>query len=169
MNGNLLAFSVVATLAVMGALGVVFFTNAVRSALSLVATFALLAVLYLTLDAQLLAWTQLLVYAGAIMVLFLFVIMVLNLTRQASLDERRDPKRVAGFVLGVAFIGVVGTQVLAPLLMNGDADLAPKGYGQPQAIGMALFTDYGYPFEAVSVLLMVGIVGSILLAKRRLR
>lgn len=169
MNPNLLAFSFIAALAVMGAIGVVFFQNAVRSALSLVATFGLLAVLYLTLEANLLAWTQILVYAGAIMVLFLFVIMVLNLTKQASLDSQKDVKRIVGAALGAAFVGLVGSQVLTPMLTTGDPIFAPKGYGQPQAIGMALFTDYGYPFEAVSVLLLVGIVGSILLAKRRIR
>ena len=169
MNPNLIVFCVLATLTVFAAVGVVFFPNAVRSALSLVATFALLSVLYLTLNANLLAWTQLLVYAGAIMVLFLFVIMVLNLRSQPALDDRRDPKRLIGAVLGAAFVGLIGAQVFTPLFSTSDSILAPKDYGQPQAIGMALFTDYGYPFEAVSVLLLVGIVGSILLAKRRLR
>lgn len=169
MSANLLIFSAIAALAVMGALGVVFFKNAVHSALSLVGTFALLAILYLTLQANLLAWTQILVYAGAIMVLFLFVVMVLNLSKQASLDSQKDIKRVIGPALGAAFVGLIGSQVLTPLVSASDATFAPKGYGQPQAIGMALFTDYGYPFEAVSVLLLVGIVGSILLAKRRLR
>ncbi|MHB8637160.1 MAG: NADH-quinone oxidoreductase subunit J family protein [Fimbriimonadaceae bacterium] len=169
MNVNLVIFSVIATLTVLGAIGVVFFPNAVRSALSLVATFGLLSVLYLTLNANLLAWTQLLVYTGAIMVLFLFVIMVLNLRRQASLDEKRDPKRVIGAVLGAAFAGLIGVQVLTPYIGVVDMRFAPQGYGQPEAIGKALFTDYGYPFEAVSVLLLVGIVGSILLAKRRIR
>jgi len=169
VNPNLLVFSVLATLTIMAALGVVFFPNAVRSALSLVGAFALLSVLYLTLNANLLAWTQLLVYTGAIMVLFLFVIMVLNLRSQAALDERRDPKRVIGAVLGAAFVGLIGAQVLTPFFGVVDAHYSPIGYGQPQAIGMALFTDYGYPFEAISVLLLVGIVGSILLAKRRLR
>lgn len=169
MNPNLLVFSVIALLTVLAALGVVFFPNAVRSALSLVATFALLSLLYLTLNANLLAWTQLLVYAGAIMVLFLFVIMVLNLRSQAALDERRDPKRVIGAMLGAAFVAIIGSQVLAPVLSAGDSAFASEDYGQPQTIGLALFTDYGYPFEAVSVLLLVGIVGSILLAKRRIR
>jgi NADH-quinone oxidoreductase subunit J len=169
VNPNLLVFSVLATLIVLAALGVVFFPNAVRSALSLVAAFALLSVLYLTLNANLLAWTQLLVYTGAIMVLFLFVIMVLNLRSQAALDERSDPKRIIGAVLGAAFVGLIGAQVLTPFIGVADTHLSPEGYGQPQAIGMALFTDYGYPFEAISVLLLVGIVGSILLAKRRLR
>jgi len=173
LNPNLFAFSVVAILSVLSALGVVFFKNAVRSALSLVATFALLSVLYLTLDAQLLAWTQLVVYAGAIMVLFLFVIMVLNLSKQPALIERRDPKLMLATLLGFGFAGIIGVQVVTPLLPPSeivkDPVLAPNGFGQPQAIGMALFTDYGYPFEAISVLLLVGIVGSILLAKRRLR
>jgi len=168
LNPNLLVFSVLATLTVLSALGVVFFPNAVRSALSLVATFFLLAVLYFTLRADLLGISQIVVYAGAIMVLFLFVIMVLRLGSAAALAERSDPKRVIGDVLGIGFVVLVGSQIFAPLsgyeLIN-----APGAYGQPQSIGKALFTDYGYPFEAVSVLLMVGIVGSILLAKRRIR
>ncbi len=165
---NMVAFGLLASLIILFALGVVFFPNAVRSALSLVATFFLLAVLYFTLGADLLGISQIVVYTGAIMVLFLFVIMLLKLGTTDALVEKFDPKKVIGGALGLGFIALVGTQVFAPLAGLNELT-APAGFGQPQAIGKALFTEYGYPFEAVSVLLMVGIVGSILLAKRRIR
>ena len=115
MNPNLFVFSVLATLIVLFALGVVFFNNAVRSALSLVATFFLLAVLYFTLHADLLGISQIVVYAGAIMVLFLFVIMLLNLGSGAALNEKRDPKKIIGAVLVLGFIAMIGSQVFTPL------------------------------------------------------
>jgi NADH-quinone oxidoreductase subunit J len=109
------------------------------------------------------------VYTGAIMVLFLFVIMLLNLGAPHLLVEKRDPKKYLGILLGCGMFVLLGSQLLPALLkVNAatlDADLIK--FGGPEAIGRTLFTTYVYPFEAVSVLLLIGIVGSILLAKRR--
>ena len=164
---SLLLFGGVAGLAALAAVGVVLFDNAIRSALCLILNFFLLAVLYFTLGSEMLGITQIVVYTGAIMVLFLFVIMLLNLGAPQLLKEKVDPKKPIATLLGGVLILLVGAQIL-PGLAGVTTVGAPDGAGGPQAIGRALFTDYVVPFEAVSVLLLVGIVGSILLAKRRL-
>ncbi|HRK21621.1 MAG TPA: NADH-quinone oxidoreductase subunit J, partial [Fimbriimonadaceae bacterium] len=153
---------------------VVAFSNAVRSALCLVVNFFTLAFLYFTLNAELLGITQIIVYTGAIMVLFLFVVMLLNLGRPDLLTEKFDLKRPMGILFGFGLFAIVLLQVVLPLQgsTTGSFELATqmadKNPGGPEAIGRALFTHYAWPFEIVSVLLLIGIVGSILLAKRRI-
>ncbi len=167
---ELVAFGGLATVAALAAIGVVAFNNAVRSALCLVVNFFLLAVLYFTLNAELLGISQVIVYTGAIMVLFLFVIMLLNLGAPQILHEKWDFKRPAGIVLALVFAGLIAGQIL-PSLMSASRPVsnpALDAYGSPQAIGRTLFSTYVFPFEAVSILLLIGIVGSILLAKRRI-
>lgn len=165
---NLIFFGMLAGLAAMTAVGVVAFTNAVRSALCLVLNFFTLAMLYFTLQAELLGITQIIVYTGAIMVLFLFVIMLLNLGSANTLEDRPDIiKKALGFLFGGALFGLIATQVVQPFLHT-TTTTAPAGFGAPQALGRALFTSYVWPFEVASVLLLIGIVGSILLAKRRI-
>lgn len=164
--GNLILFAIVAGIAALAAVGVVAFPNAVRSALCLVVNFFMLAFLYFTLNCEMLGITQIVVYTGAIMVLFLFVIMLLNLGAPHVLFERRDLKWVGGGVFGLALFGLVAAQVLAPLQKVTTVN-SPVNFGSPQSVGLTLFSDYLYPFEIVSILLLVGIVGSILLAKRK--
>lgn len=160
--------------AAASAVGVVAFSNAVRSALCLVVNFFTLAFLYFTLNAELLGITQVIVYTGAIMVLFLFVVMLLNLWRPDLRNEPMDLKRPLGIMFGIALAAMVLSQVVVPLrdssstTFERSADLVGKNPGGPEAIGRALFTHYAWPFEIVSVLLLIGIVGSILLAKRRI-
>ncbi len=165
---DLMIFGALAGLAAMTAVGVVVFNNAVRSALCLVLNFFTLAFLYFTLQAELLGITQIIVYTGAIMVLFLFVLMLLNLGSPSNIEERPDLiKKTLGFLFGGALFGLIATQVVQPFLET-RAQFAPPEYGSPQAMGRALFTSYVWPFELASILLLVGIVGSILLAKRRI-
>ena len=166
---ELLLFGAVAGAAALCAVGVVAFNNAIRSALCLVVNFFLLAFLYFTLNAEMLGITQVVVYTGAIMVLFLFVIMLLNLGAPHLLVEKRDPKKYVGILLGAGMFVLLGSQVLPALIKVNAATLSPDlaKFGGPEAIGRSLFTNYVYPFEAVSILLLIGIVGSILLAKRR--
>ncbi len=167
---ELLLFAAIAGAAAVCAIGVVAFKSAVRSALCLVVNFFLLSFLYFTLNAEMLGVTQVVVYTGAIMVLFLFVIMLLNLGGPQTIHEKIDPKKYLGFMLGAGLFVLLGSQILPSLLkvmpMKLDPELAK--FGGPEAIGRTLFTTYVYPFEAVSVLLLIGIVGSILLAKRRI-
>ncbi len=167
LGPNMLVFAAAAGLAVLASIGVVAFNNAIRSALCLVVNFFVLAVLYFTLNAEMLGVTQVVVYTGAIMVLFLFVIMLLNLGSKSLLEEKRDWKRPVGLGLGVALFALVGSQLL-PVTMKLTTPTAQENFGSPQAIGRTLFTNYVFPFEAVSVLLLIGIVGSIVLAKRRI-
>jgi len=160
-------FAVLAGIAALAAIGVVAFPNAVRSALCLVVNFFMLAFLYFTLNCEMLGITQIVVYTGAIMVLFLFVIMLLNLGSPQAFFERRDLKWIGGGLFGLGLLVVVGSQVLPPLLKFTQVR-AEATFGSPQSVGLSLFSDYLYPFEIVSVLLLIGIVGSILLAKRRI-
>lgn len=160
-------FTVLAIVAVLAALGVVLFSSPVRSAICLVVNFFVLAFVYFSLNAELLGITQILVYTGAIMVLFLFVIMLLNLGGPQAWKERREFRTVLGFGFGAALAGVIASQMVTHFREH-TRPFADDGYGSPQAIGRVLFTQYVWPFEVASVLLLVGIVGSILLAKRKL-
>lgn len=165
MSPNQIAFLLVGGLAALGATGVVAFgSKPVRSALCLVLNFFLLGILYFMLGAQLLGITQVMVYAGAIMVLFLFVVMVLQLQTQKIEDrkERRWPLAIVG---AVAFAATVASVVVT---FDPSPFSQPVGddFGRPQTIGTYLFTEYALPFEVASILLLVGIVGSVLLARR---
>ncbi len=136
----------------------------INSALSLILVMASLAVLYLLLGAEFLAAIQVIVYAGAIMVLFVFVIMLLN----AGVEERTGGSRVAlrfGFPGAVLFIGAV---VYAVTRGGPVHDLLPIGamYGSPVEIGRQLFHDFLLPFEVTSVLILIAIMGAVILARR---
>lgn len=167
LDGRTILFFLLAAVAAGTAIGVVAFGNAVRSALCLVLNFLALALLYFTLGTPLIGITQVIVYTGAIMVLFLFVIMLLNLRLPAALEEKPDHlKKALGFIVGGAFFGLIAAQVVSPFILHRQM-MAPKGYGEPDTIGNALFTTYVWPFEMTSILLVIGVVGSVLLAKRR--
>ncbi|MBX7131065.1 MAG: NADH-quinone oxidoreductase subunit J [Fimbriimonadaceae bacterium] len=167
MDSNLIIFGVMAFLSAIAAVGVVAMKSPVRSALCLVVNFFILAFIYFSLNAQLLGISQILVYTGAIMVLFLFVIMLLNLGAPQNLQEKKDIKPGIGVGLGIALFALIAFQVLLPL-QSLDSVRSSDDYGLPQTIGRNLFTTYVLPFEMASVLLLVGIVGAILLAKRKI-
>ncbi len=136
--------------------------NPVTSAMFLVLTIASLAVLFVLLNAFFLAAVQVLVYAGAVMVLFLFVIMLLDL----KAEERRRIRKAA-VLGGLVSVGVFIFIFLQSLLRSPlDADAAPTLRGSTAALGDLLFRQYLLPFEIVSVLLLVAIVGAVLLSKR---
>lgn len=174
MNAGQVAFMALALVALVGAAGVVLLDNPVRSALCLVLNFFVLGFLYFTLGTPMIGITQIIVYAGAIMVLFLFVIMMLKRQGALAKPEKPDSKVLMGLLLGGAlafsvFVTVIAPQsaMLATPPPNKETVFGPI-YGSPQAVGISLFTSYVWPFEVVSVLLLVGIVGSIMLAKRRI-
>ena len=164
---ELAAFGAIAGAMCLAAIGVVASKDAVRSALSLVGTFLLLAILYLAMGAEMIGITQIIVYTGAIMVLFLFVVMLLNLGAGNAVREKVDPKTGLGIVTGLALFALVGSQLLPPFLAV-TRPAAPADWGGPEVVGRAIFPQFVFPFEAVSILLLVGVVGSILLAKRKL-
>lgn len=158
-------FVLMAIVIVVTSIGVVAVRNPVRSALNLVANFFALAVLYLFLYAQFVAVVQIIVYAGAIMVLFLFTIMLLNLGSPAELAEHHELKRPITWGLALMLVVVLAGGVFARL---GEAQPAQDDIGTVQMVGKFLFTDWVYPFELTSLLLLIAIVGAIVMAKRRL-
>jgi NADH-quinone oxidoreductase subunit J len=162
-------FLVLSALAVVAALGVIFNRNAVHSALSLLVNFAVLAVFYLMLNAQFIAVVQVAVYAGAIVVLFLFVVMLLGAGGEVRLENWFNRRTL--FVVGAAVVllTLVGTVVFEGTIGGAVGTATPQQIaevGQTQALGMVLFTDYLLPFELASVLLLVGIVGAVVLGQR---
>lgn len=171
MTATDFGFWITAFLSVWTGAAVVISKNPVRAALFLVLNFVCLAALYLLLNAQLLAALQILVYAGAIMVLFLFVIMLLNLGGEQSLQDPLAGQKGAALLLGAVLLFGLGAAVRSAMAMEPAVRAnvqAPQGaYGdQVRDIGMSLMTEYLYPFELTSVLLLVGIVGVVLLARR---
>ncbi|MCE9558946.1 MAG: NADH-quinone oxidoreductase subunit J [Armatimonadetes bacterium] len=166
VTGNQVGFLMLAGLAMLMSIGVVVMKSPVRAAMCLVLNFFVLAFIYFTLNAQMLGITQIMVYAGAIMVLFLFVVMLLKSHAPAFNKEKIDFKPAVAVPLGLAMFVMIGSQVIWPLRSMSTIK-ADNSYGGPQAIAKVLFTDYVYPFEIISILLLVGVVGSVLLAKRK--
>jgi NADH-quinone oxidoreductase subunit J len=163
-------FGVLAALLVAAALGVVLLRSPIRCALSLVVALFLLAVMFLTLDAQLVAALQVIVYAGAIMVLFLFVIMLLNLREQPQVMVRLGMRLAAGLV-GSLFLLAVGRFLVARSVANAGTGMGaavPAAFGSTELLAERLFTQHLLAFEVTSVLLLVAIVGAVVLAKKTL-
>jgi len=139
--------------------------NPVTSAMFLVLTIVCMAGLFVLLHAFFLAAVQILVYAGAVMVLFLFVIMLLDLKE----EQRRKVNRF-GLVTGVVSVGALAALALKTIWSSGiGANLNPQFEGATGPLGRALFTQYLLPFEIVSALLLVAMVGVILLSKKDLK
>ena len=139
-----------------------------HSVLFLVANFLFVAALYVLLRAEFLAVIQVLVYAGGIVVLYLFVVMLVNLKRPP--EQHQDSRRLGR--LGLVLSGLVLAQLAAIATYNvGGASPAPtaaSAAGNVERVGMLLYTDYLIPFEVASILLLVAMVGAIVLAKREL-
>ena len=157
------AFFVIAALAVASALGVVLNRNPVHAACALVAHLFLLAVFFVGLDAQLVGVLQVIVYAGAVVVLFLFVIMLLNL--QEEPEAFAPSSMVAVAVAGGIALTIGVTVGLARTPVPSAALTGPFGNTEPLA--ERLFTTYLLPFELTSVLLLVAIIGAVVLGKKR--
>jgi NADH-quinone oxidoreductase subunit J len=137
----------------------------VRSALLLVLNFFTLALIYFMLSAQFIGALQVIVYAGAIMVLFLFVIMLLNLGSPEAVMQERDLKRPLAYLIGFGILATLVRQAFVLLLPM--TPQPPSQAGTAKVIGQALFTQWAYPVLLMGVLLTVGVIGSILLARRR--
>lgn len=161
-----LAFAILAILAVASALVVITHRNPVICALALAFNLVAIAGLYLVLDAQFVAMLQVIVYAGAIMVLILFVIMLLNLQAEARPRPSGVFQRWLAPVGTAAFVGLLARAIALEAPPAPGAP--PPGFGTAASVGQELFTRFYYPFEVVSLLLVVAMVGAVLLAKRRL-
>jgi NADH-quinone oxidoreductase subunit J len=165
-------FYLFAAAAVGASLLVIGQRNPVYSVMLLIASFAALAGLYILLDAPFTAVTQIIVYAGAIMVLFLFVVMLLNVPREDAAEydrshplNRPGPRRLGALLA----VGLVAELVWAlSYVLGGRSALSATAAGSVSSvreIGRVLFTDYAFPFEATSILILAAMVGAIVLAK----
>ena len=164
-------FYIFAALSVFGALGVLFLKNPIHCALSLVGTFFCLGSIYVMLNAEFVAVIQVLIYAGAIMVLFLFVLMLLS-----SSDTKMSSNK---WTLGKILAGLLSLGIfvqIAYLFTGNELKLGTKGeypievveeIGSIALIGRLLFTDYILSFEIIVILLLVAVIGAVVIAKRK--
>jgi NADH-quinone oxidoreductase subunit J len=169
---GLILFFIFAAICVGGAVNLLVQRHPINSALSLIVVMGSLAVIYLLLGAEFVAALQVIVYAGAVMVLFVFVIMLLN----AGAEERLPKGSRVALVLGVPGL-IIGLSISAwtvvrmtgldrvsiggPQIMNGT-----QSFGNPQAVGRLLFSDFLLPFEITSILILIAIMGAVVLARR---
>jgi NADH-quinone oxidoreductase subunit J len=172
---ELFVFLVAGGACIAGALGVVLNSNPVHAALSLVGTLFAIAVLFVAQQANFLAAVQVIVYAGAIVVLFLFVLMLLGVDKSEdlSIEPLGGGQRIAAFVVGLA---VLALPVLALWSTDGeatgahpqpgDANVIDSGVADVGQLGKSLYTTYLFAFEATSVLLVIAVVGAVVMARK---
>lgn len=168
MTIEVVLFYALAALAVFGALAMLLFVReVVASAMGLAVTMVSLAGIYLLLEAHLIAALQIIVYAGAILVLFLFVIMLFDPNNDDF--DRADPPQIAIKVAGIAAALMLGVAIAGVVSagLPGAGEL-PEGFGGFRDIGLQLFTAYVIPVEAAGLLLLAAMVGAVVLAKQRI-
>jgi NADH-quinone oxidoreductase subunit J len=166
MTPEIIAFIVLALVAVGSALGMLFSKNAIYAAIYLIINFTTVAIFYLILGGAFIAVAQIAVYAGAIMVLFLFVIMLLGaekLGQSGTLAWQKPLAILLGIVLTVESLYVLFFRAGQPI----PAKVLTDGFGSPYSIGMELFQSYLLPFEVTSVLLLVAMIGAIVLTRQK--
>lgn len=173
ITAELVVFVILAASTIGGALMTITRRNPVTAVMSLVATFFALAGIYATLSAHFVAILQILVYAGAIMVLFIFVVMILNRDEVQLFSFKGILTRAVG-VFAVGYVSYLGASVvwaqrglktpLGQLLISGTTP-PPEGYGTVGGVGSSLFREFVFPFEAISVLLLVAIVGGLIVSR----
>lgn len=164
---ELVFFYIFAAISVISAVLVISFRNTLSSALALVMTLFGVACIYAQLEAHFLAVMQVLVYAGAVMVLFIFVIMLMNLGREELLKIRMSFSGVIGILVG-GYLATIFVLRLSPLStpLPSAADGDAGGYGSLGDVGRLLFSDYMIPFEITSFLLLVAILGVVVMARK---
>lgn len=158
-----LLFLAFAALAVVAAFNVILQRNPIYSAIGLIVVLCCLAALFLLLSAQFIAAIQIIVYAGAIMVLFVFVIMLLNVREE---EAKADRQKYLKFLAVPLFLALLAEVFAVIRLVNQPAVPEAQAPGTVQSIAEGMFTRYVLPFEATSVLILMAIVGSMLLARR---
>ncbi len=160
-------FFLLAVTAIAAAVGMLLSRNPVYSALWLILNLFCVAGLYLTLNAAFIGVVQVLVYAGAIMVLFLFVIMLLNLEELPRI-EHFDSRRTLAFVAGLCLMAVMTYALAAGLSVLPAVEIGPEAAlnGTAGVLSLELFTIYALPFEMVGILLLVATIGAVMIAKR---
>lgn len=162
---ELFVFTLTAIVAIVAALVVLVHRNPVIGAFFLVTNLICIAVLFLLLSAPFLAAIQVIVYAGAIMVLILFVIMLLNLRHEKAGIRAGAIQKWLGGIAAASFLVLVAKAVLT---IPARAAVLPRAFGSAEQFGGRLFAEYYYPFEAVSLILLAAMAGAVVLAKKRL-
>jgi NADH-quinone oxidoreductase subunit J len=162
-TGDCVVFAILAASVLVGAIFTMTRRNPVTAVMSLVGTFFALAATYASLSAHFLAIIQILVYAGAIMVLFIFVVMILNREEVAPYALRGIIFRSAGVVAGLYLVLVFARIVRVGVPT--DVPVPAEGFGTVYSIGNLLFRDFLYPFEAISLLLLVAVVGGVVVSR----
>lgn len=164
------AFYAFAVITILASLFVVGQRNPMYSVMSLIASFGALAGLYVLLDAPFTAVTQIIIYAGAIMVLFLFVVMLLNASREEAAPPVTQLVGRTGLRIGAVLSLLLGAEIVWALSRVGmtkfGEDPAAQSVSSVRRIGTALFTDHAFAFEATSILILVAMVGAVVLARR---
>jgi NADH-quinone oxidoreductase subunit J len=165
MTPELISFIFLSVIAIAAGLGMLFSRNAVYAALYLIVNFVCVAIFYLLLGGAFIAVSQVVVYAGAIMVLFLFVIMLLGAEKLGE-SKTLAWQRPLAIILGLGLI----VETLYVLFVQANQSSAgqdlPAGFGSPASIGNVLFLEYLLPFEVTSILLLVAMIGAIVLTRR---
>lgn len=160
-------FIIFAVVAVVCAFNLVLQKHPISSALSLIGVMGSLAVLYLLLGAEFIAMAQMIVYGGAIMVLFVFVIMLLNAGSEKS-SNKSWFAQLAGLPLLTTFVALVGFLIRAALPPMRAVQFGSWVGGTAESIGRALFTRYLLPFEVISILILIAILGAVVLARKEI-
>jgi len=160
----LIAFFILAAVAVITAVSMLITRNTIYAALFLVLNFTTVAIIYLILGAPFIATTQITVYAGSVVVLFLVVIMLLGAERLGGVDELKWQRWVA-IPMVLLLLADLGYFIYRQRGTLGLVDAPPEGYGTPAALGRVLFTDYALPMQMTAVILLVAVVGAIMLAR----
>ena len=165
MSWSLLFFILIGAVSVAAAVGVVSSRQPIHSALYLLMHFVTLAVLYITLDAQFLAAIQVIIYAGGIVILILFVIMLIGSNPVPGDPSIQTWGPFVGLGLGLVLLG---SMVYTVMLAFDGVPAAPAGLvgGEPKAVGLTLFSQYVLPIQMVAVLLLVALIGALLVARR---
>ncbi len=170
MTPELIIFIVLASIAAVSSVLMVLKLNAVISALFLVLNFFALGGIYLLLQAQFIAVVQVIVYAGAIMVLFIFVLMLLNAKEEESILKRAKYLKVFAIVTAFVVFAEIAYVILTANVSAQFAQMQPHvNNGTIQSIGHSLYTDYIIPFEAAGFLLLAATIGALLLAKKKFK
>ena len=165
MTASILFFIVIGAVCVASAIGVISSRLPIHSALYLLVNFVSLAIFYVTLEAQFLAAAQVIIYAGGIVILILFVIMLIGSERIEIQAEHRTWTPYVAMLLGLILLGGLAYSLATGF--NGiDASASAVQGGAPQVLGLELFTNYVLPVELAAVLLLVALIGALLLARR---
>ena len=165
---ELTIFLIASAVAIAASILVVIQRNPIASAMYLLTSFVSQVILFIMLNAAFLAMLQIIVYAGAILVLFLFVIMLLNLRREEFGKDAKLRFKPLAIALAVVLLFETLVVIQSSEMLKRPAVQLSSAFGSVQAVGLELFTKYLYPFELTSVLLIVAVLGAVVMAKKRL-